>query len=509
MKLVINHASDTTNFRTYALKENKVYCLTILGLMLLEFIIFKICYPYPDFFSDSYSYIGAAQHHQDVNIWPIGYSRFLALFHWFTYSGKALIFFQYFFFAFSALYFYLTITYFFPLGKTSKRMLCVFLFFNPLFLYTANYVTSDILFISMSTIWLTQLIWILQRPSLYQVFVQAGLVFIMFTFRYNAMIYPFIAACVFLLSKQRVWIKTLGIILAPILITPFILWSSNAAKKLTGTTQFPPILGGWQWGNNALYMRGFIEEDSTAFPTPQTAELDRIARQYFSLPSRPQDQLAGYVANFFIRQPEAPLKQYMSKHFQPVHHLEYVAAWGKSAVVFDQYGKFLIKRHPLAFARYYLLVNSKNYFIPPLEKLEVYNLGEDYMWDNAQDWFHYNKPSMWCISKELQGTILAPFPLFFLLLNIYYAFSLFLFYRRNGIRSAGNVARFTILIIFIFLLTNAAFSIFANIIVIRYQIFPMLVILTFSLLQMDYVTAFTENGKETAKTNPLQTLSVN
>lgn len=505
----MKQSSVGMSFRDYILVGNKVYCLTILGFMLLEFIVFKLLYPYPDFFSDSYSYIIAANYHMDVNIWPIGYSRFLALFHWFTHSGTALVFFQYIFFAFSGLYFYLTVTYYYPTGRTTRSFLCFFLFFNPLFLYLTNYVTSDMLFVSMSTIWLTQLIWILQRPRLYQVLVQAGLMFIMFTFRYNAMIYPVIAAGVFPLSRQKAWVKVVGIVSGPILIVPFILWSSQAAKTLTGTAQFPPILGGWQWGNNALYMRGFIEEDSNAFPTPQMAELDRIARRYFSQPSRPQDQLAGYVANFFIRQPEAPLKQYMGRHYQANTEGEYIAAWGKSAVVFDQYGKFLIRRHPLAFARYYLLVNSKNYFIPPLEKLEVYNLGEDTMWPTGQYWFDYPSPRAWCISKPLQGTLLAVFPLFFLVLNIYYAISLFLFIRRGGFRKTSRSVQYAILTIAVFLGLNSAFSIFANIIVIRYQIFPMLVFLTFGMLQMDYVEIFSAAAKKPTDPAPVRNLSVN
>jgi hypothetical protein len=256
---------------------------------------------------------------------------------------------------------------------------------------------------------------------------------------------------------------------------------------MTGTPQFPPILGGWQWGNNALYMRGFIEEDSNAFPTPQTAELDRIARRFFSLPYRPQDMLASEVANFFIRHPEAPLKQYMARHYQPNTEYEHVAAWGKSAVVFDQYGKFLIKRHPLAFARYYLLVNTKNYFIPPLEKLEIYNLGQDSMWEEGQFWFQYPSPKVRSISKELQGTVLGLFPALFLILNIYYAVGLFLFIRRSGFKKTSPAVRYTILTITTFLALNAAFSIFANIIVIRYEIFPMLVFLTFAMMLTDFL----------------------
>lgn len=482
----IKQYPSTASFRHFVMIENKVYCLIVLSLMLLQFFIFKLLYPFPDFFSDSYSYIMAADLHFNVNIWPIGYSRFLALFHWFSHSGFALICFQYLAYAFSSLYFYLTITYFYPTGKNTRIFLCLFLFFNPLFLYLANYVTSDMLFVSMSIVWLTQLIWILHRPKLYQVIVQALLMFIMFTFRYNAMIYPLISAGVFLLSKQKAWVKVLGILFGPALILPFIIWSSQAAKVMTGTAQFPPILGGWQWGNNALYMRGFIREDSNAFPTPQTAELDRIARRFFNLPARPQDQLADYVANFFIREPQAPLKQYMARHYRPRTEYDYVAAWGKSAVVFDQYGKFLIKRHPWAFARYYLLVNAKNYFIPPLEKLEIYNLGEDEMWLEGQNWFQYSSPRVWCISKELQGTVLALFPIFFLIVNIYYTIILYLFIRRGGFRKTSKITKYTIWVITTFLALNATFSIFANIIVIRYQIFPMLVFLFFAMLLTDY-----------------------
>lgn len=475
------------SFKKFVVGENKMYCMIIFGLMVLQWLLFKLCYPFPDFFSDSYSYIQAAYLHLKVNIWPIGYSRFLALFHLITVSGSALVAFQYLVWSLSALYFYLTITYFYHTGKNTRTFFCLFLFFNPLFLFVANYVTSDMLFIAMSTIWLTQLIWILHRPQLYHVVIQAGLVFIMFTFRYNAMIYPIIAALVFLLSKQKKWIKILGIVSAPLLILPFVIWSSQAARTMTGTAQFPPILGGWQWGNNALYFRGFIDENSVAFPTPQTKELDGIARRFFNQSYRPQDLLFSEVANFFIRHPEAPLKQYMNRHFHPQSAYENIAAWGKAAIVFDQYGKFLIKRHPLAYARYYLLVNTKNYFIPPLEKLEIYNLGEDKMWPTGQFWFHYPKPDVRCISKELQGTILALFPILFLILNLYYAIAFFQFLRLDGLKKTSKTVRNAVLIITIFLALNAAFSIFANIIVIRYEIFPMIVFLAFAMMLTDYI----------------------
>jgi len=509
MEQAYTKASDQILFRSFVLTEKNRFCLKILGLMLLQFIVFKLLYPFPDLFSDSYSYISAADSHLDVNIWPIGYSRFLAVFHWFTYSATALVAFQYLVFAFAGLYFYLTISYFYPTGTATRTLLSIFLFFNPLFLYLSNYVTSDMLFVSLSIIWLTQMIWVLNRPRLYQVILQAALLFIMFTFRYNAMVYPIIAIGVFLLSKQRAWVKALGIVSGPVLIIPFILWSSHAAKEMTGTAQFPPILGGWQWGNNALYIRPYIEEDSTAFPTAEMAELDRIARHYFAKASRPQDRLADHVGNYFIQVWDAPLKVYMGRHYKAKTEYEDIAAWGKSAVIFDQYGKFIVRRHPLAFVRYFMLMNSRNYFMPPLEKLQVYNMGESDMGSTGQKWFHYQNPDMWCISPTVQATVLAVFPFFFLLLNIYYAIGLFLFLRRGGFRKAPRTVQFTFGIITAFLALNAGFSIFANIIALRYQIFPMLVFLAFGMLQMDLVEVFTADAKKSAASKPQQRLSIN
>src|SRR6185437_5485969 len=222
------------------------------------------------------------------------------------------------------------------------------------------------------------------------------------------------------------------------------------------------------------------------FPNSQTREVDRLARQYFSQPSRPQDLLFSEVANFFISHPDAPLKQYMRRHFQPTDLYRDVQAWGKSAVVFDQYGKFLIRRHLLAYARYYLLINTKNYLIPPLEKLEIYNLGSDEMWQPAQFWFHYSSPKVWSVSKVLQGSLLAPFPPLFAFLNLYFATELLIFIRRRGFKKTGQSVQYTIITIASFLALNAAFSIFANIIVIRYEIFPMLVFLCFAMLLTDY-----------------------
>jgi hypothetical protein len=99
--------------------------------------------------------------------------------------------------------------------------------------------------------------------------------------------------------------------------------------------------------------------------------------------------------------------------------------------------------YPLAFAQHYLLVNAKNYFIRPLEKLEIYNLGLDDIWPIGQYWFHYRSPKITSGSKLLQGTVLALLPISFLILNIYYGISIYLFIKRGD--SKGLTIMFAIL----------------------------------------------------------------
>src|SRR5450631_4302573 len=80
----------------WRIRPNRILFALCICLSIVLFVIFKIFYPYPDFFGDSYSYIYAAKEKLNINIWPIGYSKFLEVFHAITHSDLALVGFQYF-----------------------------------------------------------------------------------------------------------------------------------------------------------------------------------------------------------------------------------------------------------------------------------------------------------------------------------------------------------------------------------------------------------------------------
>lgn len=480
-------------------ENKKILIIAAIGV-LIQFIIFKSLYPYADFFSDSYSYIFAAAANLDISIWPIGYSKFLRAFHELTHSDTAVVAFQYFFLEVSSLYFFFSVLYLHKPGRFTRNILFLFLFFNPLFLYLSNYINSDPLFAAISILWIAELLWILHKPKPYHIFTQGVLLFLAFTVRNNAYYYPFVAAVAFLLSRQQFRLKLAGIIFPLLLIFPFVIHSRNEAYKITGIRQFS-LFTGWQLANNALYMYGHIRVDSSRLPSPEARELDRLSKQFFSKlpPDGFTKYLSNYVANFFIRQPSAPLKKYFEAHSTGEDGYGLVEDWGRASVVFGEYGEWLIKHYPVEYARYFMLLNTKNYFFPPLEKLEIYNLGQDDVSTIAQDWFDYPTPNVTAVSKEVQGNILFIFPCLFLFLNaLYIGSQIWLFTKRRTI-SMSPENRAANILIAVFSLANFGFCVFATIIVLRYQFFPMVITLTFSLLLFEWL-----DKKEIQSSKPIE-----
>jgi len=481
---------ETRSFWQFVWKDdqNRKILFLALGLSAVSFLIFKLLYPYPDFFSDSYSYISAASTGMDISIWPIGYSKFLALFHALTYSDTAFVGFQYFFLQLAVIYFYFNVLYFYNTSATTRKFLFVFLFINPLSLYLCNTINSDALFAALSVLWFTQLIRVLYKPQIHQLFIQAILLFLCFSVRNNAYYYPLIAILAFLLSNQTWRVKIAGIILPFFLIIPFVIHTRNEAFKLTGTKQFS-LFTGWQLANNALYIYDQIEVDSSKLPTPASKELNRMSVSFVAYYNSPDYRpfLESFVGNFFIKAPDAPLKQYYFRHFHNAKtEADYVADWGKASAAFEPFGKYIILHHPIAYARYFMWPNTLHYFLPPLSHIEVYNYGENKIDPVAQTWFHYPKPEVHCISHKLQGLLIA-YEALFLLFNLYYLLQFIIYLRRGNITASLANIHPSYWLTACFILLNFGFSVFATLNILRYQIVPMLLLLTFGLLLSDYL----------------------
>lgn len=450
---------------------------------LFQFIVFKWLYPYPDFISDSYSYISTNLYHMDVNLWPIGYSKFIALVHGISHSDTVLVGLQYFILETSLAYFFFSFLYLYKPSRKSILILFSFLFCNPIFIYLSNCILSDALFTALSVVFIVQFLWMLFRPSIGQVLMQGIIIGVAFTIRYTASFYPLVALAGLMLSCQKRSIKIAGAVMGISLMIPFYIYTSQKTKEITGTAQFS-VFGGWQIANNALYMYDHIKIDSDHLPAG-TAELDKMARAFYkAVPPKYRD-FGPFPGTYFIKVPYAVLKPYLADRYTYFDPPTQFRAWGEVSPTYEKYGTYLIMHYPVAFLRYYLLLNAKNYFLPHLEKFGSYNLKINTVPAEVQDWFDYLSPDVSAISPTLQGSIFYIYPVFFMALNLFFfSYMTWLLFKKR-INSLDPVFRNTLIFVTIFLVINFAFSVFATPIVLRYEIVPMILLFSFDLLLVE------------------------
>jgi hypothetical protein len=480
-----NQPTDTESFSRFLTKNslNKKYLLIASAGIFIQFIIFKLCYPFADYFTDSYTYIDAAANHYVVSVRPLGFSRFLSLVHVFTTSDTAQICIHYLTIQAGLLYFFFTLRYFFPFPNGISHVLFALLQFNPVTLYLSNYVSSDAIFASVSLCWFTLLIWLINRPAWAQLIIMAVLLYILFQVRYTALYLPAVAIPAILFSRRNWLFKVSGIMLvvAPMYIG--MQYIKKLTEKDTGTKVFSAF-GSWMAANNALLMYPHIKVLDKDLPTADCIALNKIVKQYFD--TLPVSARPGPVDLLWSDQ--SPLKTYMHALQKQKKIDGYFRGWHAVAPVFTQYSNTLMLQHPGAYVRYYIWPNSKAFFLPPLECFLSYNERKNTVDSIAVKWFRYKSDRVTCINKTIQATILSPMPGLWLLSNIIFCSALlFVLIRAKRYQLSPALLR-TLLVAGALWGTHFCFSIYASSIVFRYQYFPMVICITFSLLLINIIT---------------------
>jgi hypothetical protein len=297
--------------------------------------------------------------------------------------------------------------------------------------------------------------------------------------------------------------KVSGASLGILLIIPFIIHTREAAYKLTGTRQFS-LFTGWQLANNALYMYEYTDT-ARHFNSPQLKELDKLSTKFYGV--TPKDFYESILypnpGNYFIQFTHSPLKMYLSKHFSITDDQTQITAWGKSSVIFSLYGKSLITHNPAAYFWQFMIPNTKNFFLPKLEKLKTYNLGQKEVNSIAQQWFKYKTNKVTSISSKAQGYILYIFPWLFLSINIYMLFFILILVNRKQYQILLSQFNRTLLLTCTFWFANFAFCISTTIIVYRYQVFPLIISTLASLLLIELVDKKVNNNLQTKEAKEL------
>lgn len=462
---------------------HKRYLYIAITAIIIQFIVFKWLYPFGDYFTDSYSYISAAANHDKISFRPIGYSRFLHMVHTVSRSETALVYIQYLLLQLGALHLFFSLLYFYHPGKTAHILLFILLVCNPVLLYLSNYVSSDAVFTALSLFWLLQLLWAIHRPRLYQLPLLAGLLYLLFQIRLAALYYPVTGIFALLILRHQLWYRITGALLL-VAVTAFCIVSARKATEAATGTRISSAFSGWQWANNALHICCHVQPDTAGLP-PACAGLDSFVRRYFdtACPRR----ITASVSTEYMWDDDKPLKQYMEYYWQQKDLAGYFEAWHAVAPIYSSYAFYLIRKHPAAYAQYYLWPGTGTYLLPSLEVMHTYNQGIDTIDKVAKNWFGYPGTKVSCVSKSLQRVLLAPVPPFFLFINLLFITGMVWFGRVKGFRRAAPAFSRSLLLVAFFCLVNAAFSIVATPGSVRYEAFPMLLLACFSLLTFDWI----------------------
>ena len=475
-------------------KWNRGYVLFALAAFLVQFILFKVRYPFANYMPDSYSYLEAAYTNADVNMWPVAYSKFLRQISVFTHSDKIVVGVQYFFMQCSGLLFLFTLLYFLKPGRVVRNILYAFFLFNPVALYVSNYISADALFIGLSLLWLSSLLWIIFKPKPWQIVVQAVLLLACFTVRYNAIYYPLIAALAYLLSRQSWQRKLAGIGLGCTLILASVLYTSNKMLEVTGKRQFSAF-GGWQLANNALYMYEHIPANERGPVPAKFARLETMVRQHMDTLSKVKLTKEDSVTNYFyLWSPKGPLVQYMVRDWKGDTVTPQFKRWASEGPLYAEYASYLIRKYPMQFASDFLLPNSIKYAVPPPEFLGIYNMGGDSVGRLAKEWFNYKTQRVReHNNKNARIGVAGIYPYWSTLVNVFLLICVAGLAVFTGFKQ-GDKGLFRVLFIALFFwLLNTGFSIFASPIVLRYQVFPILVSFSLGLLAAEAIVKW---GKE-------------
>jgi len=455
--------------------------------MVVVWIVFKCFYPYADYFTDSYSYIQAAAAKDSIDYRPIGYSIFLRLVHGVSASDTFLVSLQYVLVQSASLVLYIRLDKLFRPARWVQRVILIFLVLNPVIPYTCNYVSSDALFIALSLLWLNLLIGIILRPSWGRMWLQLLLLALIFNIRYVALYYPAVAAIAFFLMRKDLFFKVAGITTSLVVVLASVFFIKSITRRQTGASIFSAF-SGWQIANNALHLYPYIPVDTEGLPSAESKVLADYVKVYFDRAGPELIKKGPSATTAYMWERGSPLHQYMFA-YQQQHSLCYFVAWNRVAVVLTDYGYHLVRKHPLAFGRYYLWESAKSYFYTPLDVFGVYNEGNKDVDVVAKNWFNYKSMRLRVSSATIQGRLLGWIPALYIILNIVFVVATLLFVCVRELRLRHPEFTLSLRLICAYLLANAAFCIFASPTVLRYQVLPVILLFVFTVYTVHFVTS--------------------
>jgi hypothetical protein len=456
-----SYMPNNRKFGYFLFQENRWVVLVSVGITPVLFVIMKLLFPHALIWPDSNQYIRTALNNAELTAWPIGYPKFLQFVHAIIPKDWAIVLLQYILLETAILFLYFTVCFFFRPRPWIKIVILFCLLINPFVIGISNYIMTDALFAALTITWLTLSIWYFHQPEAAYAFLLVTTLFLAFTVRYYALFYPVITASIIIFSRAKLWVKFSSITLGISLFLTFTLYTENIYSQLTGRPEFSPF-SGWQLASNALIMYRHIPNREQDIPPPELQPLHQlVTRTLNSFPS-PEAVPDRDLHFFFAWKIGSPLVTYSHAFYGIDPTTEDLRKWAAVGQLYHDYGIFLIKRHPLAYIRFYIGQGIDWFVNPKREMVNEFPKGGVWVTDRTRQWFGYSSNWVSCTTSTLFS--FSWFPPILNFLNALFLLCIVGYYYCGCYRTAEPVMNRTILFAatywfanFLFIVTFAPF----------------------------------------------------
>jgi len=472
----------------FSRRENIYYIAVTVFLSIAIWTVFKFYFPYPNIIFDSYYYVWAAAFNDKVSAWPIGYSKFIQFIGILSHSATILLIIQYVLLQLSFLYFFLSLVFLFRPEKWGRWLLLCFLLLNPIYIFTCNLVLSDALFLSLSLIWIANLLWIVISPKVSMLVIQALLLLAAFSVRHSAVYYPFIACLGIILSGLSFKWKLAGVFLQLSTVGVFILYTIHMNEKEYGVKQFSPFQS-WKVASNALYVYENVPKNEIS-PVPEAFKsLDSMVIAYYHSKHEPVSLFLPDPSwgSYYIFMYPSPLLRYKDKLYpNDGRFLINVPVFSKMGPLYKAYGSWILKHYPVTYAKYFVFPNIWFYIVPYPEvysdSYNPFNLQSDTIGKVTRKWFGLKTISVQKDKVELRTQLFNHYPIVNTCIHIVFLLNLMAFVFLKGYRNVKKAGLLAIAVVVTLWITNFVFIIMASASLLRYQLFITIVEGAFAML---------------------------
>jgi hypothetical protein len=269
----------------------------------------------------------------------------------------------------------------------------------------------------------------------------------------------------------------------------------NEYKRTTGTAQFSSF-GGWQLAANALYAYSHSPLDSVNVVPTKYKKLHQVVNQHMKWLNQYTIRPDSHIGIYYQWDDGAPLKVYMRYYWNNDSITNNFKRYAIMGELYSSYGSWIIRRHPASYLQHFVLPNLIDYYVPPTEFMGYYNMRSDSVSLTIVKWFGLknNRVNNYYNSKTIPiadvYTILIP------IINVMFIASLLALLSLKTFTKENPLIKQILQISFLVWGSTMLFSAFTAYIILRYEIFSMILTLSFAVICISALIQKINGGPE-------------